>query len=68
MLISEKLKVNSEKYTVNRHQKPVTHNKKRGQPLTLTPNLHMNLPYCFIIRSVCFPLLLNNCIMYKPAG
>ncbi|MDB5201656.1 MAG: hypothetical protein JWQ27_1065 [Ferruginibacter sp.] len=36
--------------------------KKRGQPLTLTPNLHMNLPYCFIIRSVCFICSFMNCI------
>ena len=42
--------------------------KKRDQPLTLIPNLHMNLPYCFIIRSVCFSFSLNNCKIYKPAG
>ena len=26
--------------------------KKKGQPLTLTLNLHMNLPYSFTILSV----------------
>ena len=26
--------------------------KKKGQPLTLTLNLHMNLPYNLTIRSV----------------
>jgi hypothetical protein len=36
--------------------------KKRGQSLTLTPNLHMNLPYCFIIRSVILSLLFTICI------
>ncbi len=32
--------------------------KKRGQPLTLTPNLHMNLPYNLTILSVVLWLLL----------
>jgi len=37
-------------------------NNKRGQPLTLTPNLHMNLPYSFTILCVVLWLLLIICI------
>ena len=33
---------------------------KKGQPLTLTLNLHMNLPYCFIIiLAACAAMFLK---------